>query len=191
VPDALSDGAVAVASAATEGITETSLLAAGFAVAAFPATAFSPETVAGLGAEAFAGAAVFTDVRAAGPTGFKRGIGAAGGGGAAGGLAARAGTPAAFVMEGTAAGAVGGFTAGLSTVRTRSAIWSGTTLSWFFASKTPPKRSLKREISSFEESPTSFASSNIRTLPVAKEYSTKVGARRLQPCGKGHFYTVI
>jgi hypothetical protein len=69
------------------------------------------------------------------------------------------GSPVAF------AGAGLGFS---STLRTRSAMLSGTTLSWFFASKTPPSRSLKRVISSFEVSPTSFASSNIRTFPVAK-----------------------
>ena len=63
-------------------------------------------------------------------------------------------------------GGAGGFSAALRrTVRTRSAIWSGTTLSWFFASKTPPKRSLKSAVSSFEVSPTSFASSKIRTFP--------------------------
>ena len=63
-------------------------------------------------------------------------------------------------------GGAGGFSTVLSrTVRTRSAIWSGTTLSWFFASKTPPKRSLKSAVSSFEVSPTSFASSKIRTFP--------------------------
>ncbi len=72
--------------------------------------------------------------------------------------------------------------AGLSsTLRTRSAIWSGTTLSWFLASKTPPRRSLKSEISSFEVSPTSFASSKIRTFPVAKLHTSMRRAhRRLQ-----------
>ncbi len=52
-----------------------------------------------------------------------------------------------------------------STLRTRSAIWSGTTLSWFLASNIPPKRSLKSVVSSFEVSPTSLASSKIRTFP--------------------------
>ena len=67
-----------------------------------------------------------------------------------------------------AALAFGGAVCGLalsSTLRTRSAIWSGTTLSWFLASNIPPKRSLKSVVSSFEVSPTSLASSKIRTFP--------------------------
>ena len=64
------------------------------------------------------------------------------------------------------AGCATGFSIGFSkTLRTRSAIWSGTTLSWFFASKTPPRRSLKSVVSSFDVSPSSFASSKILTFP--------------------------
>jgi hypothetical protein len=68
---------------------------------------------------------------ASGTTGFGAGGFFAGGG------AVRAGSSAAAGF----AGAFFGAAAGLSkTLRTRSAIWSGTTLSWFFASKTPPRR---------------------------------------------------
>lgn len=108
-------------------------------------------------------------------TGRNRATGAAvaaGAGVAADGFAAGGFAAEAFVaVEETVLGALvfgraGGFSTALSrTVRTRSAIWSGTTLSWFFASKTPPKRSLKSAVSSFEVSPTSFASSKIRTFP--------------------------
>ncbi len=100
------------------------------------------------------------------------GAGVVAGADAAGGFAAAGFAAAAFAAVGETAlgalvfGRVGGFSTSLSrTVRTRSAIWSGTTLSWFFASKTPPKRSLKSAVSSFEVSPTSFASSKIRTFP--------------------------
>jgi hypothetical protein len=112
-------------------------------------------------------------------TGFNR---ATGGAAAAGNAEAAAGAGAAGAFGGLAAGALAGAGAaalgalalglagvvapGLSkTARTRSAIWSGTTLNWFFASKTPPNRSLKSAVSSFEVSPTSFASSKIRTFP--------------------------
>lgn len=111
-------------------------------------------------------------------TGFNRVMGAGGDAGAAAGTVAAAGAftaglvAGAFVTVGAAAlGArpfalAAGSSTGLSrTARTRSAIWSGTTLSWFFASKTPPNRSLKSAVSSFEVSPTSFASSKIRTFP--------------------------
>ena len=85
---------------------------------------------------------------------------------AAGGFAAAALAAVGEALAGRVFGRAGGFSTLLSrTVRTRSAIWSGTTLSWFFASKTPPKRSLKSAVSSFEVSPTSFASSKIRTFP--------------------------
>jgi hypothetical protein len=112
-----------------------------------------------------------------GATGLSVGIGSAGastlgGAAAAGGCAAAVGAAVLAGAEGAAAVASGlGFAgaAGLSsTLRTRSAMLSGTTLSWFFASKIPPSRSLKRVISSLDVSPTSFASSNIRTFPVAK-----------------------
>ncbi len=75
----------------------------------------------------------------------------------------------ALGFAGGAAGALGAaFAVGLSsTLRTRSATWSGTTVRAFFASKRPPRRSLKSTMSSFEESPTSFASSKILTFRVA------------------------
>ncbi len=76
----------------------------------------------------------------------------------------------------------GGAAGFASTLRTKSAMWSGTTLSWFFASKTPPSRSLKRVTSSFEVSPTSFASSNIRTFPLAKICLSSVQARSFGAC---------
>jgi hypothetical protein len=113
-------------------------------------------------------------------TGFNRATGgadaagnaeAAAGAGAAGAFAAALAAGASAVAGAAALGALalalaGGAAPGLSrTTRTRSAIWSGTTLSWFFASKTPPNRSLKSAVSSFEVSPTSFASSKIRTFP--------------------------
>lgn len=83
--------------------------------------------------------------------------------GLAAGVLAVAGVTALGAL---ALGLAGGVAPGLSrTTRTRSAIWSGTTLKWFFASKTPPNRSLKSAVSSFEVSPTSFASSKIRTFP--------------------------
>jgi hypothetical protein len=122
-----------------------------------------------------AGAAVRrVDVEA---TGFSVGIGSAGGSGFGGaapfdtaGVAGLLRTPAPEGACGVAASGFGfaGAAGFKSTLRTRSAMLSGTTLSWFFASKTPPSRSLKRVISSLEVSPTSFASSNIRTFPVAK-----------------------
>jgi hypothetical protein len=111
-------------------------------------------------------------------TGFNRAMGGAGdaatataaGGGAGAftaGLAAGGFTAVdAAALGARAFGLAGGSSTDLSrTPRTRSAIWSGTTLSWFFASKTPPNRSLKSAVSSFEVSPTSFASSKIRTFP--------------------------
>ena len=89
--------------------------------------------------------------RATGGGGAGLGRGFAGGAGAGGSLAV---------------GLAGGFSVGFnSTARTRSAIWSGTTLSWFFASKTPPRRSLKSAVSSFDVSPTALASSKILTFP--------------------------
>jgi hypothetical protein len=112
-------------------------------------------------------------------TGFNRAIGGAGDAGAADGADAAAAAFAAGLAAGAlaagGAAALGALAFGLAgggawtalsrTARTRSAIWSGTTLSWFFASKTPPNRSLKSAVSSFEVSPTSFASSKIRTFP--------------------------
>lgn len=133
------------------------------------------------GAEGVAGAlAAGAGRRDVDATGLRVGIGSAGGSGLGAAAGFSAAGSAGFSATGSAAFAgVGaeGATSGLafagaaglrSTLRTRSAMLSGTTLSWFFASKTPPKRSLKRLISSLEVSPTSFASSNIRTFPVAK-----------------------
>ena len=105
------------------------------------------------------------------------GGGAAGLAGAGSGAGALAGGAAAAGGGGLALAGAGAFAAGLSrTLRTRSAIWSGTTLNWFFASNTPPRRSLKSVVSSFEVSPTSLASSKIRTFP-AKFTLERVRAR--------------
>ena len=95
-----------------------------------------------------------------------RGFGAAAG---AGFSATGSGCAGALGVGVAAGGALGAADAvGLSsTLRTRSATWSGTTVRAFFASKRPPRRSLKSTMSSFDESPTSFASSKILTFRVA------------------------
>jgi len=137
------------------------------------AAATAGASTTGTGGSGAAGAASAGRATARAVTGRSRATGAgdADGGFAAGGLAAGGFAAGAFAAVGEALaglvlGRAGGFSTVLSrTVRTRSAIWSGTTLSWFFASKTPPKRSLKSAVSSFEVSPTSFASSKIRTFP--------------------------
>jgi hypothetical protein len=96
-------------------------------------------------------------------TGRSRTTGGAAAGFRGSGFGVRGGGGVARVSVG--AEAAGGLSLGFRTLRTRSAIGSGTTLNWFFASKTPPKRSLKSVVSSFEVSPTSLASSNILTFP--------------------------
>jgi len=123
-------------------------------------------------------------------TGLSVGIGSGGSSGFSGGAAvAVAAAGAAVLVAAAFCDAAAGLLAvwepadalargAASTLRTRSAMWSGTTLSWFLASKTPPRRSLKSEIRSFDERPTSFASSKIRTFPVAKFCLSRCRLRR-------------
>jgi hypothetical protein len=89
--------------------------------------------------------------------------------GAAGAAAEEIAGAGALATGSAGAAAWAGFGAGLaplSCARRRSATFGSTTLSWFFASS--PSRP-KRPSRSFDDMPSSFASSKILGLPVAMQ----------------------
>jgi hypothetical protein len=143
----------------------------------------SAAATGGAGAAATAGAGSLggaaLDVRLVEPTGFKVMTGSASGAGAAGRVARARGAAGAGATGGAAtAVAPAAFAAPLledpprRTPRTMSAIGSSTTLSWFFASS---PSFANKPIRSLEDRPSSFASSKIRTLPVAISSFSKPG----------------